>query len=74
MRPAGRLLIVEMIPPAGNTPHPSKILDMTMLVLVGGQERSESEYAILLGKAGFEVAQVAPTQTAASVIEAVLAT
>jgi hypothetical protein len=61
MRPAGRLLILEMIPPAGDTPHPSKILDMAMLVLVGGQERSESEYAILLEKAGFKLARVAPS-------------
>jgi O-methyltransferase domain len=73
MKPDGRLLIVEMISPAGAAPHPSKMLNMAMLVLLGGQERTGTEYAVLLRKAGFEFAQVAPTNTAASVIEAVLA-
>jgi O-methyltransferase domain/Dimerisation domain len=73
MNPAGRLLIVEMVLPPGDTPHPGKMLDMTMLALLGGQERTESEYASLLSKAGLRLTQVVPTNSAASIVEAVAA-
>ena len=70
MKPDGRLLIVEMVLPAGDTPHPGKILDIVMLVMPGGQERTEAEYAALLAKAGFRLQRVVPTASAASVVEA----
>jgi len=73
MKPDGRLLIVEMVLPAGDTPHPGKLLDMVMLVVPGGQERTESEYTPLLAKAGFRLTRVVPTESAVSVVEAVLA-
>ena len=73
MNPAGRLLLVEMVLPLGDTPHPGKILDITMLVQLGGQERTETEYAALLSKAGFRLTQVVPTSSAASIVEAVVA-
>jgi hypothetical protein len=43
LNPAGRLLVVEMLIPAGDTSHPGKMLDMTMLVQFGGQERTSAE-------------------------------
>jgi len=73
MKPDARLLIVEMVLPDGDAPHPGKMLDMVMLVLLGGQERTEAEYAHLLDKAGFRVNRVVPTQSPVSVVEAVLA-
>jgi hypothetical protein len=73
MNPAGRLLIVEMVLPPGDTAHPGKMLDMVMLVLLGGRERTESEYASLLSKAGFRLTQVVPTSSSASIVEAVVA-
>jgi hypothetical protein len=71
IKPNGRLLIIEMVLPAGDTPHPGKILDIVMLVFPGGQERTESEYASLLGKAGFRLNRVVPTASAVSIVEAV---
>ena len=71
MKPDGRLLIVEMVLPAGDTPHPGKVLDIVMLVFPGGQERTEAEYASLLGKAGFRLSRVVPTASAVSVVEAI---
>ena len=71
MPPNGRLLIVEMVLPAGDAPHPGKIFDMVMLVLPGGQERTEAEYAALLSKACFRLSRVVPTESAVSVVEAV---
>ncbi len=71
IKPGGRLLIIEMVLPAGDTPHPGKVLDMVMLVFPGGQERTEAEYGALLGKAGFRLNRVVPTASAVSVVEAV---
>jgi hypothetical protein len=70
MKPDGRLLLVEMVIPAGDVPHPGKLLDMAMLVVAGGQERTEAEYAALLNRAGFRLCRVVPTESAASVVEA----
>ena len=40
----GRLLRVEVVVPAGDTPHPDKMLDVVMLAFTGGHERTEAEY------------------------------
>ena len=69
----GRILIVEMVLPEGDTPHPGKMLDIMMLVGPGGQERTAAEYGDLLGKAGLKVTRVVPTASPVSVVEAVLA-
>jgi hypothetical protein len=72
MKPDGRLLIVETVLPPGDTPHQGKVQDMVMLVVPGGQERTEAEYASLLDKAGFRINRVVPTDSVVSVVEAVL--
>lgn len=41
-----------------------------MLVGAGGQERTPSEHAALLEKAGFEMAEVAPTASDVSIVVA----
>jgi hypothetical protein len=71
MEPDGRLLLIEMVLPSENTPHPGKLLDMMMLVGPGGQERTEAEYGSLLDKAGFQLTKVVPTESAVSIVEAV---
>ncbi|MFZ0661838.1 MAG: methyltransferase [Acidobacteriaceae bacterium] len=70
MAPTARLLLVEMVLPEGNAPHPGKMLDMVMLLASGGQERTAAEYAALLDKAGFRIARVVPTASPVSVVEA----
>ncbi len=71
MNPGSRLLLIEMVLPPGNVPHPGKVLDMMMLVGPGGQERTEQEYGTLLGQAGFRLTRVVPTESAVSVVEVV---
>jgi hypothetical protein len=73
MRKDGRVLLVEMVLPPGDEPHFGKLLDIMMLVGPGGQERTEPEYAALLGKAGFRLKRVVPTASVVSVVEAVIA-
>ncbi|MGI9147337.1 MAG: methyltransferase [Chloroflexota bacterium] len=71
MSPRGRLLIVEAVVGSGDETDPAKILDLAMLLVPGGQERTEDEYRLLLEQAGFRLARVVPTRTSASIIEAV---
>ncbi len=73
MKPQSRLLIIEMVLPAGDIPHPGKVLDMMMLVGPGGQERTEQEYGTLLSKAGLRLTRVVPTASPVSVVEAAVA-
>ena len=71
IKPDGRLLIVETVLPMGDTPHQGKVQDMVMLVVPGGQERTEAEYATLLEKARFRLTRVVPTESVVSVVEAI---
>jgi predicted O-methyltransferase YrrM len=68
--PGGRLLIVERLIAPGNAPSPAKSVDMQMLVMLGGRERTEKEYADLLASAGFRLARVLPTRSPFSILEA----
>ncbi len=69
----GRVLIVEMVIPENDDPHPGKVLDMMMLTGPGGAERTPSEYAELLAASGLRMTRVVPTGSAVSVVEAVKA-
>jgi hypothetical protein len=73
MKPDSRLLIVEMVLPSGNGPHPGKVLDLVMLVMPGGRERTQDEYRALLAAADLTLTRVIPTDSAVSVLEAVIA-
>ena len=62
----GQLLLIETVIPAGNEPSFGKLLDLNMLVMPGGTERTEHEYRQLLGGADFELKRSrtdAPTWT-----------
>jgi hypothetical protein len=67
----GKLLLVEVVLPPGNEPSFGKIMDIEMMLLPGGTERTEAEYRALFAAAGFRLTRVVPTQSPASVIEGV---
>ena len=71
MPPNGRLLLVEMVLPEGDVPHPGKLLDMLMLTVPGGEERTPPQYSALLDQAGFQMMRVVPTASLVSIVEAV---
>jgi O-methyltransferase domain len=52
--PDARVLIPESVVPPGNEPDGAKWLDLLMLVLAGGRERTEPEWRALLEGAGLE--------------------
>lgn len=70
INPDGRLLLMEFVTPEGNEPHPAKLVDLWLMLLVGGKERSKQQYAELVGDAGFELVQVVPTASPLSIVEA----
>lgn len=70
MRPDSRLLLVEMIVPPGNTPSVSKLLDMEMLAITGGRERTLEEYNALLMSAELTLLRVIETPEEISIVEA----
>jgi len=65
--PAGsRLLILDAVVPPGNEPGGRKWLDLVMLALAGGKERTEAQWRELLETGGFE-----PVRFHEALIEAV---
>jgi hypothetical protein len=72
LRPSDKLLIIEQVVPAGNVPHPNKTMDMVMMFLLGGKQRSLEEWSELLARAGLRRGQVIPTSTPYTFIEALL--
>jgi hypothetical protein len=67
----GRLLMIEAVVPDGDTFHPSKILDLAMLIVYGGRERTMTEHRRLLTEAGLRFTRVVEAAAPLSVIEAV---
>jgi hypothetical protein len=65
----GRLLLVEAVVPHGSQPHFSKYMDLNMLVMTGGRERTENEYRALLSASGFRLTRIIPTESPMSIIE-----
>lgn len=74
MSRAGRVLIVErLIPDNGGDPVPTLLSDINMLVMTGGQERSNAEYSKLLSAASMTLVSVQPVAFPYGVIESVAA-
>jgi hypothetical protein len=65
----GRVLVVESVIPTGNDPSFGKLLDLAMLVLPGGQERTQEEYRKLYASAGLRLTRVVPATVEVCVIE-----
>ncbi|MFD5899830.1 methyltransferase [Streptomyces sp. NPDC060366] len=69
----GRLLVVNPMIPAGNEPHFGKTVDMMMMTVLNGRNRTRAEYEDLLTQAGFDVVQFLDPSPHASVVEAAVA-
>jgi hypothetical protein len=66
----GTVILLENVLPAGNAPDFGKILDLEMLVMPGGRERTADEFKRLFAGAGFELTRIVPTRSPLSVVEA----
>jgi hypothetical protein len=68
-KPHGRLVLIEAVIRPGNEPDMSKLIDIEMLVLPGGKERTADEFSALFARSGFELTRIVPTQSPLCVIE-----
>lgn len=68
--PGGKVLLIEMVVPPDNQPSPAQAMDLNMLVVLGGRERTAEEFGDLFQAAGFRLERVIPTHSPFSVIEA----
>jgi hypothetical protein len=66
----GLVILIEGVIPPGNEPGLGKIMDLEMLLLPGGRERTADEFRALFDRAGFELTRIVPTQSPVAVIEA----
>lgn len=73
MPAAARVLIIETIVPNTPEPHLSKELDIAMMALPGGMERTREEYASLAARCGLRLERVVETHSPFSVLELVAA-
>jgi hypothetical protein len=69
MHVESKLLIIEMIVPMGNEPSISKLMDLEVLVMGGGGERTKGEFCNLITSSGFSLDRIIPTRENISVIE-----
>ncbi len=72
MHPQSTLLIVEPILMNQNTQDYAKLMDILMLNVTGGKERSHSDFQRILEESGFQIKQIYPTSTEFYLIEAKL--
>ena len=66
----GCVLIVENVIPEGNEAHPGKLIDLEMLLITGGRERTYREFDVLLAGVGLRIERVISTAVSVSIIEA----
>ena len=71
-KPGATILALEPVMPAGDEPHMSKMLDLTMLAMTGGLERTEDEHRQLFERAGLTFQRVISTPTPMSFVVAMV--
>jgi SAM-dependent methyltransferase len=69
--PGGKLIVLEMVVGGANEPSFAKMLDMQMLALTGGRERTADEFAVIFREGGYRLARVVRTAGPVSVIEGI---
>ena len=73
MNPGGRILIADAVVPPAEKPDWGKLLDIQMMVVVPGKERTKEEFAALFARAGLRLTRIIPTNCPLSLIEGVAA-
>jgi precorrin-6B methylase 2 len=70
LAPGGKVLLVEMLVPEEIRPDFVMLMDINMLVMTGGRERTAKEFEKVLGDAGFAMTRVITTKSPFALIEA----
>jgi ubiquinone/menaquinone biosynthesis C-methylase UbiE len=70
MNGEARLLIIEPLIGPPNEQCSAHLYDMTFLVILHGRLRTADEYSALLGRAGFRLQRVVPTESDVAILKA----
>jgi hypothetical protein len=70
MDPDGRVFVVEHVIAKGNAPDWAKLLDVNMLALLTGRERTLEQFRALFRSAGLRLRRAHPTRSALRILEA----
>lgn len=73
MRPGGRVVVIEMLLGEMGQPGIAPLMDLLMMVLLTGRERTLAEFSRLLKDAGLRFSKSTPIRPPMAVIEAVAA-
>lgn len=73
MQPSGRVVVIDPVLPEGDTPHLGKFMDITMMTLTHGRDRTEAELAALFREAGLRHVDTVALSAPSSVVVAVQA-
>jgi predicted O-methyltransferase YrrM len=73
MAPAGRVLVVDPVIPEGDLPHPGKFMDITMLMLTQGRDRTKAELADLFEQADLRHVETVALSAPSSIVVAMAA-
>jgi len=71
-QPGARLVTLELVVPEGDQPHVAKMVDLNMLVMGTGKERTAKEFEALFASAGFRLDRIVETPTPFCFLEATL--
>jgi hypothetical protein len=70
MHPQGKVALIEMVLGEPNSAELGPLMDLDMLLIPGGRERTAEEYERLLATAGLRLTRIVPTKGFACVLEA----
>lgn len=70
MAAGSRLLVVDQVITPGNEPEFAKFADLHMHVLLGGRERTETQFHELFKRAGFALTKIVSTSYLLKILEA----
>src|SRR5690606_19254146 len=71
MNPGGKVILLEMVLPDDDSPSVARMMDINMLAMLPGRERTAAEYGALLAQAGLRLTSVHATHSPFSLVEAV---
>jgi SAM-dependent methyltransferase len=71
MKPTSKALVVEFPLPEDASPSPAHLMDLNMLVMLDGRERTPAQYGALFAKAGLRLSRFIPTPSPIGIAEAV---
>jgi hypothetical protein len=73
MNETGRVLVADPVISPGNRREWGKLLDIQMMVVVNGRERTREEFSALFKRAGLKLTRIIPTACPLSIVEGVKA-